>query len=49
MRDDALPAKIDSKYELLSAKMDANQPTILNVLSMEKRMEAIERKTNATM
>lgn len=47
LRDEALSAKIDSKFELVISKMDANQATVMNALNIDKRVEAIERKTVA--
>jgi len=46
-RDDALSAKMDRKFEMVIAKMDANHATILNALNIDKRVEAIERQTVA--
>ncbi|HZL28843.1 MAG TPA: hypothetical protein VFC39_20125 [Acidobacteriaceae bacterium] len=47
-RDDALSAKMDRKFEMVIAKMDANHATILNALNIDKRVEAIERQTMAS-
>jgi len=47
-RDDALSAKMDRKFEVVIAKMDANHATILNALNIDKRVEAIERQTMAS-
>lgn len=42
LRDDALSAKIDNKFEMLSALIIANHATVMNALSLEKRIAAIE-------
>jgi hypothetical protein len=44
-RDDALSAKMDRKFEMVIAKMDANHATIIYALNIDKRVEAIERQT----
>jgi hypothetical protein len=44
LRDDALSAKIDNKFELLSALIVANHATVMNALNLEKRIAAIEQK-----
>jgi hypothetical protein len=56
LRNDALSAKIDNlsekmdrKFEIVFAKMEANHASIIYALNIEKRVEAIERKTAAPM
>ena len=44
LRDDALSAKIDNKFELRSALLVANHATVMNALNLEKRIAAIEQK-----
>jgi len=56
MRDEALSVKIDNlsekmdrKFELVLAKMEANQAYLIYSMNIEKRVDAIERKTAAPM
>lgn len=44
LRDEALAAKMDQKFELLSALIVANHATVMNALNLEKRIAAIEQK-----
>ena len=56
LRDEALSAKIDNlsdkmdrKFELVMAEMKANQAMLIYTLNIDKRVEAIERKTAEPM
>jgi hypothetical protein len=49
LRDDALSEKIDRKFDLLMAKIEANHQSVIYSLNIEKRVEAIERKTASPM
>ena len=44
LRDEALSAKIDSKFDLLVAKIETNHQAMIFALNIDKRVEAIERK-----
>jgi hypothetical protein len=46
---DALSDKVDSKFELVLAEMKANQAFLIYSMNIEKRVEAIERKSDAPM
>jgi outer membrane murein-binding lipoprotein Lpp len=46
---DNLSDKVDRKFEIVLAKMEANQGAIVYALNIDKRVEAIERKTSASM
>jgi hypothetical protein len=39
-----LSAKIDSKFEILMATMDADHESLIYLLSIHRRLQAIERK-----
>ena len=41
LRDEALSAKIDTKFELVSALMVANHATVMNALSLSQQESAI--------
>jgi hypothetical protein len=56
LRDEALSAKIDAlsdkmdlKFDLVMARMGANQEALLYAMGIDKRLEAIERKTAEPM
>ena len=49
LRDEALSAKIDSKFELIMAKMEANHATVMNALNIDRRLEALEQKAPVSM
>lgn len=40
----ALSAKIDSKFDLLWAKLETNHQAMIFAMNIDKRVEAIERK-----
>jgi hypothetical protein len=46
---EALSDKMDLKFDLVMTKMEANQAALLYAASIDKRLEAIERKTAEPM
>lgn len=44
LRDEALSAKMDSKFELVLNRMDAQYAMVINSLNIDKRVEVIERQ-----
>jgi len=47
LRFAALTEKMDSRFNALSAKIDANHATVMNALNIDKRLEALEREHRA--
>jgi hypothetical protein len=43
LKFEALAEKMDSRFNALSAKIDANHATVINALNIDKRLEALER------
>jgi hypothetical protein len=46
---EALSEKMDLKFDLVMARMEANQAALLYAASIDKRLEAIEKKTAEPM